>query len=299
MRIRHLQKKFFLPVAVVVGITLFVSGCGEEKSPSTSEPREDTAPVQGNVLARVQGELVTNFDVEQAALKMLGAQQAALLDEAGRKNVLESLVLGKALSRVSKEELDAEELTMLEWKVQAYREQLLVNRYLRRHADPQPVTEQMIKEYYEANPARFGGRAVREYEMITSRERLDGVQRERVLAELANASVEKNWNRYITSLSKENLPLQFRRGKTNNNVILEELQRVIDRLSVGDVSKPFFVEGRVYIARVTSAENIPPRPLSEVSADVRKALVPVQLKKAIKKISDEVLNTVNVEYVKN
>jgi len=281
-----------------MGITLLMSACDSDKTSVTSEPREDTAPVQENVLARVQGEPVTDFDVEQVALKMLGAQQATLLDEAGSQKVLESLVLGKALSRVAKKELDAEALRVLEWKVQAYREQLLVNRYLRQHADPQPVTEQMIKEYYEANPDRFGGRAVREYEMITSLDRLDGVQREQVLTELATASAEKNWSRYVAGLSKKNLPLQFRRGKTGSNVILEELQRVIDGLSVGDVSAPFFVGGKVYIARVTSEKNIPPRPLNEVSAEIRKALAPVQLKKAIRKVSDEVLNAVSVEYVK-
>jgi len=283
---------------VIMAATLFVSGCNGDKTPVTSEPREDTvSPVQQNILARVQGEPVTAFDVEQAALKMLGAQQATLLDEAGRKKVLESLVLGKALSRAAKKEMDAEELTLLEWKVMSYREQLLVNRYLRRHAEPRPVTEKMIKEYYEANPERFGGRTVREYELIASSKRLDGTQRERVLAELAGVDAKKDWRRYVEDLSRKNLPLQFRQGKTNTDVLIKELQSVLDRLDVDEVSKPFFTGGKVYIARITSKTKTPPRPLNEVSADIRKALAPVQLKKAIRKVSDEILNTVNVEYL--
>jgi len=298
MRVFYLKSVSVFFVAMMIGVALLVSGCDGGKTPATSEFPETTASVQKDVLVRVQGDPVTAFDVEQAALKMLGTQQAALLDEKGQQKVLESLVLSKALARAAKEGLDAEELTMLEWKVRAYREQLLVNRYLRRHAESQPVTEQMIKEYYDTNPGRFGGRAVREYELITSRERLDGIQRERVLAELAGANTEKNWSRYVAELSKTNLPLLFLRGKTNTGVILDELQSVVDGLGVGEVSKPFFVEGKVYIARVISEKKVTPRPLSEVSADIRKALAPVQLKKAIKKISDEVLGEVNIEYVK-
>ncbi len=296
MRTGRLQR--ILPVAMVMGITLFSSGCGGDKTPVTSEPREDAASVQENILVRVQGEAVTDFDVEQAALKMLGAQQAALLDEAGRKKVLESLVLSKALAMTASKELGADELAVLEWKAQAYREQLLVNRYLRSHATPQPVTEQMIKEYYDSNPERFGGRTVREYELITSGQRLDGMQRERMLAELTGMDAKKDWRRYVENLAKQNLPLQFRQGRTNTDVIIAELKNMLDKLDEGEVSKPFFIEGKIYIVRVRSKTETPPRPLSEVSADIRKALAPVQLKKAIKEVSDKILGEISVEYVK-
>jgi hypothetical protein len=47
---------------------------------------------------------------------------------------------------------------------------------------------------------------------------------------------------------------------------------------------------------VTAEKKIPPRPLNEVSAQIRKMLLPVQLKKAVKQAADQVLATAKVEY---
>lgn len=296
MKASYSQFVSFLTITMVIAIALFMGGCDGSKTPETSESGGSVSPAQQNVLARVQGEPVTAYDVEQTALKMLGPQQSALLDEKGQHKVLESLVLSRAIAHAAQKDLDSDDVASIEWKAQAYREQLMVNSYLRNHADPQPVTEKMIKEYYESNLERFGGGSVREYELIASRERLDGVQRERVLSKLADANSQKDWVHYVDKLVKKNVLLQFRRGKTNTGVTLGELQSVLDSMSVGDVSKPFFVDGKVYLARIVSENKMFPRPLGEVSADIRKTLAPVQLKKAIRKISGTVMKDANIEY---
>jgi hypothetical protein len=43
-------------------------------------------------------------------------------------------------------------------------------------------------------------------------------------------------------------------------------------------------------------KHIAPRPLADVSAEIRKALVPVQLKKAVKQASEKVLAKSEVVY---
>jgi hypothetical protein len=52
----------------------------------------------------------------------------------------------------------------------------------------------------------------------------------------------------------------------------------------------------VYIVRIIDEKQIAPRPLPEVSAEIRRILLPVQLKKAVKQASDQVLQTTEVIY---
>ena len=73
---------------------------------------------------------------------------------------------------------------------------------------------------------------------------------------------------------------------------------MLNTLEEKQTSKPFFIDGKVYVARITSAEQQKARPLNEVSAEIRKTLAPLQLQQAISSISDEILKTVKVEYSK-
>jgi hypothetical protein len=66
-----------------------------------------------------------------------------------------------------------EDLAVLDKKINRYREQLLVKMYLVRQTNPEPVTLKMVKDYYEGHPEKFGGKTIREFEMIATKEAVE------------------------------------------------------------------------------------------------------------------------------
>jgi hypothetical protein len=69
-------------------------------------------------------------------------------------------------------------------------------------------------------------------------------------------------------------------------------------LKKGEASQLTFIERTAYTVRIVDEMQIAPRPINEVSAEIRKALVPVQLKKSVKLASRQVLQTADVVYEK-
>jgi hypothetical protein len=67
-------------------------------------------------------------------------------------------------------------------------------------------------------------------------------------------------------------------------------------LQVGEISAVSFIAGKAHLARITDAVRLPPQPLEAVSAQIRKALLPMQLKTAVSRISADVLEKVDVTY---
>ncbi len=276
---------------------IFLSGlltaCGDK-------PAEKAKPVvlegENIVLARVNGSAITKYDLEQTIRKTLGRRSAGMLDESGRQKVLESLVASRAIAQVQELDLSPKDKAAIEKKVQAYRDELLVMRYLAKHAPPQPVTQEMVREYYESHPERFGGKTIRSYEMIASKRSLKAEERDALIKILSKPGEKKDWKKWIKKLQKQGYPVAFRRGEVSEKILHQKLRELMRPLKKGEASQLTFVKGMAYIVRIVDEKKIPPRPLREVSAEIRRSLAPVQLKKAVKKASDEVLGKAEVSY---
>ena len=67
-------------------------------------------------------------------------------------------------------------------------------------------------------------------------------------------------------------------------------------LKTAETSNLIFIKGNPYVVRIVEDKQVPPRPLNKVSDQIRKALVPVQLKKAVKQASGQVLAKIEVIY---
>ena len=65
---------------------------------------------------------------------------------------------------------------------------------------------------------------------------------------------------------------------------------------MGETSRLSFIKGMAYVVRITEEKKIPPRPLSEVSAKIRKSLAPIQVKESVKAASTKALETAEVIY---
>jgi hypothetical protein len=274
-------------VLLVTCTAALLHGCGSQ----------DAGPVQGKVLAHVNGSPITAENVDRSITATLGADALAQLGPEERRKVLESLVTNRAMAQGAEAELDDGARRDIEARVAAFREQLLVKRYLAAHGDPTPVSDDMVREYYDGHPERFGGGMLRQYEMVTTTELIDSDRRARLTAILGDAGQKKDWHGLADSLAAQGYPVQYRTGDVNADILHPRLRKLMQPLALGEAAKLTFIEGRAYLVRVTGERRQPPKPLAEVAAQIRKALVPAQLKKAIARASEEALKDTKVEYV--
>ncbi len=272
----------------LISVSLLLAGCQQEKAATEAV----------DVLVRVNGAPVTQAELDYTLARMLGPDKAYQIDAATRKKVLQSLVMSRVMAQNAQKTMAKEDLKHLEQQVSDYKEQLLVKQYLRGHIKPQPVTQEMIKEYYEKHKDRFGGALTRQFEMITTTRALQGNEREPVLRQLELAK-NKNWKTYVQVLKQKHLPIAYRTGNADEKLLHTSLRAMLATLKINEVSKPFFIEGRVYLVKVIREKRQQTRPLNEVSAMIRQSLAPMQLQKAIAEISAEIIKTAKIEYVKN
>lgn len=298
------QKPIVTSIILLLSLSLLAcmeSGKVEEKTPA--EPPQPAAPIvvlEGDdvVLARVAGDPITLYELEQTIRSTLGPSAAARLDEAGRQKVLESMVASRAMARAQEAEMTPEGQAALDKKLKAYREQLLVKRYLARQAAPQPITDEMVRAYYEAHPERFGARTIRTYEMIAGKRKLRAGERDALMQALQTAAEKKDWRQWVKTIKSQGHPIEYRRGRVAEKILHPRLYQLMQPLKKGQASQITFIEGMAYLVRIVDEKEMVPRPLNEVSAEIRQALVPVQLKKSVKLASQQVLQNVDVVYEK-
>ncbi len=284
--------EFYALLIVLTVLTVACSGNGQEKTGGSGVQ----LPGDDNILVRVNGSGISQYDLNQAIQRTLGPMGLKTLEDEARRNVLESLVAARAISQVQSKALSAAQVAELDKKTAAYREQLLVKMYLAEHAPADPVSRQMVEEYYNGHPEQFGGKTVRTYEMITSEDSLSDAGLDRVLKDLNNPGRIEDWPAAVENIKHRGLPLIYRRATGDAKVLTAQLRDLILSLKAGQSSDLTFIDGKLYAVRVVEVKSIPARPLSEVSTQIRKMLLPVQLKKAVKQASDQVLGNATVEY---
>jgi hypothetical protein len=258
----------------------------------------DKAELPGDdvVLAQVNSSPITRYDLDLAARTLLSREVLSELDDAGRKQLLESLVQARAIAQKREAELNAKDRLELDKQVAAYREELLVKQYLSKHTKVRPVSPELVSRYYEQNQARFGAEKVRAYELITSPRELSETERLPLMAAARDAVQHKDWSAWTAELQKKHLPLVYQRGTTQHGVSQPALRNLIAQLSLGEASHITFVDGRPYLVRVTEESASPAKPLAAVSAEIRKTLLPEQVKQSVQAASEVVMKDTRVVY---
>lgn len=278
---RIMRHKFGVCLASVVGMMLV--GC--------NSARDD-----GKALAWVNGQPITRVELDTVTIRTLGYERALRLDDLERNKVLESMVVSRAMVQAIEPELSKEEQQQLENEIAAFREQLLVKKYLRRHAAPRAVTEDMIRDYYDKHPERFGGKTLRNYEMIMTTDKPSEEERDNLLKALATAGSHKFWASTVKRMKAEGYTVQYRKGAVDEKILHPRLYALFNTLKVGETSEPTLIEGKPYLVRTISERKLDPRPLDEVRADARKILTLLELRKATKDVSDALMKNVKVKY---
>jgi hypothetical protein len=275
---------------VLATLALCLAALGCKKAELVKLPGNDV------VLVQVGSTNITKYDLELSARNMFSRDGADELDEAARKRFLESLVQARAIALKRESELTEQDKAELDMQLAAYREELLVKQYLTKHTKVQPVKPELVAKYYEQNQARFGAERVRSYELITSPRELSDKERVQLMAAMREPAARKDWDAWSGELQKQKLPVLYQRGTTQNGTLQQTLRNLVAQLAVGASSRLTFVDGRPYVVRVLEETATPAKPLAAVSAEIRKTLLPEQVKQSVQAASALVMKDTKVEY---
>lgn len=271
-------------------LLLSVSGCGSKDQQNEPSSQRDQSPV----VAQVGDENITQADVDFMLERMLKGQTLAQADEALRQKVLDSLIASRAMKIQMETSLGAEEKELIMRSAKAYEEELYVKQYLADHVVPEPVTLEMVQAYYDKNPQEFGGAAVHDFQMLVFNNAKDQQARDKFLAAVPEIKATKDW------LSAKNqwaqlYGVQYQEGRARPGLLEPTLEQAISRLNATEISDLIYANDQIYIVKVTTLTQLTPKPLTDVSANIRKQLAAQQLRSAVKKASEDVLTKVEVK----
>ncbi|SIP86954.1 hypothetical protein SAMN05878282_1016 [Aquipseudomonas alcaligenes] len=267
-------------------------GCEDDSQQALKEvPVEPSA-----TLVTVDESPITRAQLELTIERTLGDSAPLFANEEVERKILDSLVSSRAMALLAERELDASEKQQLDLKAQAYREELLVRHYLQAHATPEPVSTEMVADYYKRHPEEFGGGVEKSFEIITSTAELDERLRSELIALLSGVDVQKgDWPALVESWRAAGRPLEYRQNKLRPEMLDQPLRGLVESTSAGSVA-PLYSNGQLLLVRVTAEQQLPARPLAEVSGAIREKLAPQALKKAVKELSAKAVEQVKVQY---
>jgi PPIC-type PPIASE domain len=274
-------------IALLLLSSSAVAACAKAEQKS-GLPKDDI------VVAKVNGSIVTRYEVDQIANHSLGNLVVAAGQDSYVK-VRDAAVRSRAIALAAEAELSAVDKQSLAKEVAAYREQLLVRRYLSRHAPPSSVTPDMARSYYQEHPERFGAKIQRSYELLGSSRAMAPAERDKLLNGLKGVENQVDWEAVVAKLKRSNLPVTLTLTNSSDTLLDQNLRELLRQLKPGQASPVTFVQGRVYVARVKGEDRQPPRPFEEVSAEIERLLAPSQLSQALESISKQVLSDTKVE----
>jgi len=271
-----------------------LSGCSkvsdEAKENAVEQPPQD-------IVAKVGKHVITESDLDAMVIRTVGEFGAYQLGEQGRQKVLESMVLAKVMATAQQAAMNEYELAEMARAVTTYREELLTKGYLKANIVAQPVTVDMVSSYYQANLEKFGAKTVKTFEVIKGNVKLKGPARKKMLAAIAEAAKSNDWKAYAGELKRRGLAIEHATGTVVKGTLKSSIDKVIHTLTPQQTSGMHFINGLPVIARVISEQYVQPKPLSAVSATIRKSLAPLQMRKAIKLASHKLLEATHVEYI--
>ncbi len=272
---------------------VLAAGCSRE---SAAPSAVDEATVS-DALAWVNDTPVTDADIDRALRKTLGRDVLSGDALPDRKMALESLIISRAIAQRSAQDLSGEEQRDLQGELQDFKEQWLVKRYLKHHARPPALTEAQIETYYNEHPEQFGGGEVTTYELLSPGAKVAEPSRSRVLGLLDAARQQADWAQYAQQIRGTGQAMRYSREVHRAGGTLDaRLVQVLAQLQPGQVSATTYIDGLPYKIRAVSREQMTPQPLQKVRAQVRRALLPGQIKQAIDAASQQVMRDTEVRY---
>lgn len=268
---------------------------GSDGTTGNSLQRDSDYTSDNEKIAKVGSWYITQQQLDFMTDRTLGSATLAIMYDQVGEQLLKSLVVSKAMAQQAMADLSGVEKEELDLQVNAYREELLVRKYLESNANVQPVSEQMVRDYYQQHPEKFGGLTLKKYHIIKT---VNLPSNKLLLASelFSKIQVDSNWQEVVITLKQNNIMALTETLTSNPLLLSNEMQMLLENTGIGELSPATIINGNLIRIAVVEDVKTPVKSLPEVASDIRKMLAPLQLKKAVKLASDEVLEKVTVEY---
>jgi hypothetical protein len=150
----------------------------------------------------------------------------------------------------------------------------------------------MVQDYYQQYPEEFGGGDSIAFEMLATTTKPSADQRDAILAQAQVIKDSADWSAFAND---NELGLVYKNVVLQSGLLAPELERAVKNTKVGETSDMVLIKGVPHAVRVTSVTTLPAKPLSAVSAQIRKKLAALQLKKSVKAASEAAISEAKVE----
>jgi hypothetical protein len=117
-------------------------------------------------------------------------------------------------------------------------------------------------------------------------------QRDTILARAQVIKDSVDWSAFGKA---NDLGLVYKNVVLQPGLLAPALERAVKNTKVGETSDIVLIKGVPHAVRITSVTKLPAKPLSEVSAQIRKKLAALQLKKSVKAASEAAISEAKVE----
>ena len=268
---------------------LFVSACEQQASDVTESPKQE---IQLDVLASVNGEVITQADIDFMIGRTFSGSEQLFFNDEMQAKVLDSLIASKAMQHKMRATLPDAKLADIKNRTMAFEEELFVKEYLTEFATPEPVSSKMVQDYYNQYPEEFGGGERRAFEMLATTTKPPEATRDVIFAMAETIKGKANWSNFANN---NDVGLVHKVATMQPGLFAPALERTVKSTKVGQTSDVVLIKGVPHMVRVTSTNVLPVKPLSEVSANIRKKLSALQLKKSVKSASKAAILDATVE----
>lgn len=270
---------------------IVLTACDRNSGSSGSEIINDP------VLAKVGEDFVRKSQVDV----MLGRLSSEIRERNTTQleaTILQGIVRTRALASIAELQLNADERKLLDAKVLAFRDELLAKSYIQKNIVPQPVTSEMVNQYYLEHQEEYTtqGKVNFEY-MATTSTKLDDDTTFKVLDAFTKAKNIDDWKLYVKGLKQNETPVEYKSANMVPTSINKVLATHIDKLEAGEVSDLVYSD-YIYVVKVIKREPGVVKLVHEVSSDIRKKLAPQKLKQVLSQHVNKALQGITVEYMK-
>ena len=278
------NQRYRLNVAIpIIALLALLTACDKQPLPSPAKPETTVA-----AWATVNGSALTDPELDYALNRFFGDQ---FVDARVMLKIRDSLIASRALAQQAEATLDATVMAELDLAVRAYREERLIAAYIENTSVPEPVSAQMVADYYQSHLEDFGAATIKRLEVLEANVDLAKLPLSDVSKALFDLSRAEEW-------SQLTLPTYMRTySVASNGQLPSSLKTALPALAVGSMSSLVIDATKIYIFKVVAQESIAAKPMDEVSVDIRKRLAATMLSKTVKTLTGQVVGS--SEIIKN
>lgn len=223
--------------------------------------------MEERIIAVVNGKEITQNDLDNALLRFPKERQAYLASEEGRKQLLDQLISFELIhSYAIDNEIEKDQTYLL--RLEGAKKEILTQTAINHILEDVKVTDDEVKDYYEANKNYFMNQQV-----VSARHILvDSLE----LANEIKSKIDNGLNFEMAAMQYSSCPSkeqggnlgQFTRGR-----MVPEFENAAFELAVGQISEPVKTQFGYHIIKVEEKAEETAKPLEEVFDIIKREIL--------------------------